>query len=123
MARQAKPNDYTGRQREALSEQFIDEQQTRANEMSMATAQAQIKLETEVLDATIPNRPVTVVVDEATDLTKNGEESVVIRTIDTIESMTFGAGNTWSFKAGQKYKVTKEIAQHLKEKGYLANIL
>ena len=88
MARQAKPNDYTGRQREALSEQFIDEQQTRANEMSMATAQAQIKLETEVLDATIPNRPVTVVVDEATDLTKNGEESVVIRTIDTIESMT-----------------------------------
>jgi hypothetical protein len=123
MARQSKPNDFTGRQREALAEQFIEEQQNRANEMSMATAEAQIKLETEVLDATKPNRPVTVVVDEVKRLAKDGEETVVIRTVDTIESMTFGAGNTYSFKAGQKYSVTKEVAAHLKEKGYLANVL
>lgn len=123
MARQSKPNDFTGRQREALAEQFIEEQQNRANEMSMATAEAQIKLETEVLDATKPNRPVTVVVDEVKRLAKDGEDTVVIRTVDTIESMTFGAGNTYSFKAGQKYSVTKEVAAHLKEKGYLANVL
>lgn len=123
MARQAKPNDYTGRQREALAEQFIEEQQNRANEMSMATAEAQIKLETEVLDATKPNRPVTVVVDKVERLAKDNEATVVIRTVENIESMTLGAGNTYSFKAGQKYEVTKEVAEHLKEKGYLANVL
>lgn len=123
MARQVKPSDYTGRQREVLAEQFIEEQQTRANEMSMATAEAQVKLETEVLDATKPNRPVTIVVDEVKRLAKDGEETVVIRTIDTIESMTLGAGNTYSFKAGQKYSVTKEVFEHLREKGYLANVL
>jgi len=123
MARQAKPNDFTGRQREALAEQFIEEQQNRANEMSMATAEAQIKLETEVLDATKPNRPVTVVVDKVERLAKDNESTVVIRTVENIESMTLGAGNTYSFKAGQKYSVTKEVAAHLKEKGYLANVL
>ncbi len=37
--------------------------------------------------------------------------------------MTLGAGNNYSFKAGQKYVVSKAVAQHLREKGYLAGVL
>jgi menaquinone-dependent protoporphyrinogen IX oxidase len=37
--------------------------------------------------------------------------------------MTLGAGNYYSFKAGQKYKVTKAVAEHLQEKGYLAGVI
>jgi hypothetical protein len=37
--------------------------------------------------------------------------------------MTFGAGNFFSFKAGQKYQVTKDLARHLEEKGYLAGVI
>jgi hypothetical protein len=33
--------------------------------------------------------------------------------------MTIGAGNTYSFETGKKYKVSKSVAAHLKEKGYL----
>ncbi len=37
--------------------------------------------------------------------------------------MTLGAGNYYSFKAGQKYKVSRQVAQHLEEKGYLAGVI
>ena len=88
----------------------------------MATAQAQIKLETEVIDATIPERQ-TVIVDEPVTVGKASDDHVEIRVIENIENMTLGAGNNYNFKAGQKYKVTHQVAQHLKEKGYLAGVI
>ena len=45
---------------------------------------------------------------------------VIIRVVELIENMTLGAGNNFSFKPGQKYEVTRSVAEHLKEKGYLA---
>jgi hypothetical protein len=117
----AKPTDATGVVREKLMEQNAQALQERASEMSMATAEAKVKLETEVIDATVPDRP-TVIVDEVITLAKD-EESVEIRVIENIENMTLGAGNNYNFKAGQKYRVTKQVALHLKEKGYLAGVL
>jgi len=115
----AKPTDVTGRIREQMIADNQEAMVERANEMSMATAQAKVKLETEVIDATVPERQ-TVIVDEA--VTVGGDESnVEIRVVQDLENMTLGAGNNYNFKAGQKYKVTKHVAQHLKEKGYLAN--
>jgi hypothetical protein len=119
VATQKKPTDFTGRQRDALAQQALDEQQSRASELAMATAEAAIKAETEVIDATEPTRAQAIVVDEVIKTSGKGK-TVTIRVSDNIESMTFGAGNYYSFKAGQKYEVTEEIATHLEEKGYVS---
>ena len=117
----AKPTDATGVMREKLLADAAEAQAERAVEMSMATATAKVKLETEVIDATVPDRA-TVIVDEVVTVAK-GDESVEIRVVEDIENMTLGAGNNYNFKAGQKYRVTKQVAQHLKEKGYLAGVI
>jgi len=117
-----KPTDVTGRVREALVEGNLQAQQERAESMSMATAEAQIKLTTEVIDATIPERQ-TVIVDEPITLASVNDETVEIRVIENIENMTLGSGNNYNFKAGQKYRVTRDVAGHLKEKGYLAGVI
>lgn len=122
MASQSKPGNVTGRLREQLAKENAEAVQARAAEMSLATAEAEIKLETEVIDATTPNRP-TVVVDEVTVVGNQDDDTVTIRVTDNIESMTFGAGNTYSFKVGPKYKVPRNLARHLEEKGYLAGVI
>jgi len=121
VANKVKPTDVTGRAREAQLEANADVMAERATEMSMASAGAKIKLETEVIDATAPDRQ-TVIVDDPIKL-GNQEDTVVIRVVETIENMTLGVGNNYSFKAGQKYQVTKAVADHLKEKGYLAGVI
>ena len=118
----AKPTDATGVVREKMIADNAEALQERAAEMSMATAQAKVKLETEVIDATVPERQ-TVIVDEPVTVGAPSEESVEIRVVQDIENMTLGAGNNYNFKAGQRYKVTKQVAQHLKEKGYLAGVI
>jgi len=118
----AKPTDVTGRMREELAAKNIEATQEAANKMSMATAQAKIDLETNVIDATVPERQ-TVIVDEVITVANPDEDYVEIRVIEDVENMTLGAGNTYSFKAGQRYKVTRHVAQHLKEKGRLAGVI
>ena len=117
----AKPTDATGVIREQLLEQNAQAMEDRAAEMSMATAQAKVKLETEVIDATVPDRQA-IIVDEVITVGST-DDSVEIRVIENIENMTLGAGNNYNFRAGQKYRVTKAVAQHLKEKGYLAGVI
>jgi len=117
----AKPTDTTGRQREAQQAAFADEQAEAAQTMAMATAQKAVALETEVIDATVPNKA-TIIVDEPTIVNDEGKV-ITIRVVEDIENMTFGAGNYYSFKAGQKYQVTQDLARHLEEKGYLAGVI
>jgi hypothetical protein len=117
----AKPTDTTGRQREAQQAAFADEQAEASQNLAMATAQKAVALQTEVIDATVPNRA-TVIVDEAT-IVASGDKTVTIRVVEDIEHMTFGAGNFFSFKAGQKYQVNQDLARHLEEKGYLAGVI
>ena len=119
MATQKKATDFTGRQREELAKAALEQQQEAANNMAMATAEAAFKVENEVLDATQPNRIETVVVDDVKSTGASGK-TVVIRVAEDIDSMTLGAGNYYTFKAGQKYEVTPEVAAHLEAKGYLA---
>jgi hypothetical protein len=117
----AKPTDTTGRQREAQQAAFADEQAEASQNMAMATAQKAVALETEVIDATVPNKA-TIIVDEPTIVNDEGKV-ITIRVVEDIENMTFGAGNYYSFKAGQKYQVTQDLARHLEEKGYLAGVI
>lgn len=119
MATQKKATDFTGRQREQLQADAIEKQQEAANTMAMATAEAAFKSEHEVLDATKPNSVKTVIVDDVKSTGASGK-TVVIRVAEDIDSMTLGAGNYYSFKAGQKYEVTPAVANHLEAKGYLA---
>jgi hypothetical protein len=118
----AKPTDTTGRQREKQQAEFAEQQQEAAANMAMATAQKTVALETEIIDATNPTQVATVVVDEATVVAK-GDDTVTIRVVEDIENMTFGAGNMFSFRAGQKYQVQRDLARHLEEKGYLAGVI
>jgi len=117
----AKPTDATGKLREKLIQENAEAVQESANQMAMATAQKVVALETEVIDATKPNRA-EVIVDEPT-IVSAADETVTIRVVEDIESMTFGAGNFYSFKSGQKYQVERDLALHLKDKGYLANTI
>lgn len=121
MASNPKPTDVTGRARAKQTAEAAEQLQARASEMSMATATAQIKLD-EVIDYTQPN-VATVIVDEPTVVAGANEETVAIRVVEDIENMTLGVGNFYSFKAGQKYLVSKHVAQHLQEKGYLAGVI
>jgi hypothetical protein len=114
----AKVTDVTGRQREAQVKAHAEELAQRAGEMSMATAQAAAKLETEVLDLTTPGNP-TVIDEVETGGVSLAGDTQVIRVAEDLDFVTIGAGNNFSFKAGQKYKVAKHVAQHLQEKGYL----
>ena len=119
MATQKKPSDFTGRQRDALVAQQIEDQAARANEIAMATVEAARKVETEIIDATQPAKAEPVVLDTVVP-SEDKKATVVIRVSDDIEAMTFGAGNYYSFKSGQKYEVTPEVAAHLEEKGYVS---
>jgi hypothetical protein len=114
----AKVTDVTGRQREEMIKANAEELQNRAQEMSMASMEAQAKLETEVLDLTVEGKAT--VIDEVEDLGVDlADEAEVIRVAEDLDFVTIGVGNHFSFKAGQKYKVAKHVAAHLREKGYI----
>jgi hypothetical protein len=116
----AKPADYTGRQRQVLAEQAADELAQRQGEISMAQQVERQKMETEIVDFSEGTTPSTIVLDEVTSVAPElTEEFAIIRVVEDIEDMTFGAGNLYTFKVGQKYKVTKQLADHLDEKGYI----
>ena len=114
----AKVTDVTGRQREDQIKAVAEQQAARINEMSMATAVKEVKDATEVVDMTIPSAPT--VIDEVESVGVSlADDSVVVRVAENIDQMTIGAGNSYSFQAGKKYKVSKQVANHLQEKGYL----
>jgi hypothetical protein len=119
VATQKKPADFTGRQRDAQVAQQLEDQAARQTEIAMATAEAARKVETEVIDATVPTKAQPVVLD-VVNKSEDKKATVTIRVSDNIESMTFGAGNYYSFKAGQKYEVVPDLADHLEEKGYVS---
>lgn len=118
-ASKAKPTDVTGRQREKLIKENQEELAKRAQEMSIATAVDAIRRETEVTDLSVnPDKPT--IIDEVEDLgVTTADDSIVIRVAEDLDFVTIGVGKHYSFKAGQKYKVANNVANHLREKGYL----
>ena len=113
-----KPTDATGIARAKEIKKNSEELKRRADELStIAAAEAQ-RMDSEVLDAKQDNEPV--VLDEVVTLGADlGDDSVVIRLVADIDTMTWGYGNEYSFKAGNKYKVPRDLANHLETLGYL----
>ena len=115
----AKVTDFTGRQREEMLKANAEEVAKRAQEMSIASQVEAAKLETEAYDLTKVGE-VPTVIDEVESLgVESADDSSVIRVAEDLDFVTIGVGNHYSFKAGQKYKVPKNVAAHLQEKGYL----
>lgn len=115
----AKVTDVTGRQREEQLKAHAEELAQRAGEMSMATAAAAARLETEVVDVS-KNPDTPTVLDEIESVgVSMADDTQIVRLAEDLEHVTIGVGKHYSFKAGQKYKVPKHVAQHLQEKGYL----
>jgi Icc-related predicted phosphoesterase len=115
----AKVTDVTGRQREEQLKAHAEELAQRAGEISMATAAAAARLETEVVDVS-KNPDTPTVIDEIESVgVSMADDTQIVRLAEDLEHVTIGVGKHYSFKAGQKYKVPKHVAQHLQEKGYL----
>ncbi len=112
-------NDYTGQQAEALAKEAAEEKQIRAQEMAMMTAEKEREFEDTVQDMTQqPEKPT--IIDEVVEVgVVMADDSVVVRVAEDIENMTYGHGNTYSFKAGGKYKIPRAVAERLEDLGLL----
>lgn len=113
-----KPTDATGMARQREIKKNTEELKRRADEITTLAANEAIRMENEVFNPKVSDD--TVVLDEVVTLgTSLADDSVVVRLIADIETMTFGYGNDYSFQAGVKYKVPRDLADHLETLGYL----
>lgn len=119
-----RPADFTGTQRQVLQAEHAEELELKAKEMSMAAEVAAAE-KTELVDYT---KPWTEVDEVNPDVTLK-EPQVTIRVIDKIEQMVFGREITaegavgplkmYDFEPGTPYRVSRELADHLQDLGYL----
>lgn len=112
------PRDATGAAAEKAAKENAKVLRERADEISLMRSVEEESIRNDVFDPKQPDVPL--LIDEVEELgVKTLDESVIIRTIVDIEDMTYGVGNTYTFKAGQKYKVSKELADYLEMLGYV----
>lgn len=116
---QARPQDYTGRQRE-VGAKARDEAAKRDAEITMATAAAEREaIENEVIDLSVP---------EPKDAVETGPVEVLPSTRKvvmntTLEDTTYGRGphgpNTMTLEEGRTYILPREHADHLDKLGFV----
>lgn len=121
MAKSPAPTDFTGREKarlEAENAAAVAEAQER-----MATVAAKVaQVSDEVIDMTATGQPASTVVessDEEVVIVEPEVKTVEMRVNTDIDNMTLGAGNHYSFKQGQKYRVTSDVYDWLDEQGYV----
>jgi hypothetical protein len=112
------PLDATGKAAEDAAKRNAAELRARQDEIS-TTRQAEAELlETGVFDPKNPDVPIFLDEIEEVGVSVNSDK-VVIRTITDIEEMTYGVGNTYTFKSGVKYAVPRDLADYLEGLGYI----
>ena len=112
------PLDSTGRAAEAAAKKNAKILQDRKDEISIAAQIEAESLEKDVFDPKHPEAPLVLDEIESVGVSVNNER-VIVRTIADIDDMTFGVGNHYTFKAGVKYSVPKEVAAYLEQLGYV----
>jgi hypothetical protein len=123
MATRKSPGDFTGRTSEAAAAAAQEELLARKDQIAMAQQAEMEIIETDVFDPSTGKSLGTFEVVEmeithsATGKKEDGK--VIIRVVEDINNMVFGAGNYFTFKAGQKYTVDQDLADHLEQCGYL----
>jgi hypothetical protein len=130
--RQPRPTDATGVARAKEIKKNEVELKRRAEEISTIAAQEAFENETLVFDPSVNNEEVLVVDEvldpavmapteddvEVTDVSL-ADDMVIVRLVADIPTMVYGAGKEYSFVAGRKYRVEKDLAGHLESIGYL----
>jgi hypothetical protein len=110
--------DSTGRAKEQAQKKNSEELKRRKDEIALASAVEEELLETAVFDPKRPDTPL--ILDEIENVGVSvANDMVVIRTITDVEDMTFGVGNSYTFKAGVKYRVPSHLANYLEQLGYI----
>ena len=112
------PLDATGRAAEAATKKNAADLKKRKDEISIAAQIEAESLDKDIFDPKHPDAPL--VLDEIENVgVSTAGDMVVIRTITDIDDMTFGVGNSYSFKAGVKYRVPATLAAYLEQLGYI----
>jgi hypothetical protein len=115
---QTSPLDATGKAAEQAAKKNAEALKKRKEEISIATQLEAESLEKDVFDPKKPDAPL--VLDEIENVgVSTAGDMVVIRTITDIDDMSYGVGNTYTFKAGVKYRVPKSLADYLEQLGYI----
>ena len=116
------PQDATGRAAEDAAKRNAAAIAARADEISISRQAEAYSLENDVFDAKNPDKPILIDEIEEVGVSVNND-SVVVRTISDIEDMTYGVVNgtpqNYTFKAGVRYKVPRDLANYLQGLGYL----
>ena len=112
------PLDATGRAAAAAAKKNAKATQDCKDEISIAAQVEAESLEKDVFDPKHPEAPLVLDEIETVGVSVNNER-VIVRTITDIEDMTFGVGNHYTFKAGVKYSVPKDLAAYLEQLGYI----
>ena len=116
------PMDATGRAAEKAAKERSKEIADRQDEISLVRQQEAASLQNDVFDPKQPDVPLVLDEIEEVGVAVKGNEMVIIRTTHDIEEMTFGVGNTYTFKANVKYRVPLALAKHLARLGYTWNV-
>lgn len=112
------PLDATGKAAEDAAKRNAAELKKRQDEITLMRQQEDELLQTAVFDPKKPDQPL--LIDEIEELGVSvNNDMVVIRTITDIDDMTYGVGNTYTFKAGVKYSVPRDLADYLEGLGYI----
>jgi hypothetical protein len=146
--RQNRPGDFTGQAKAKLAKEHADEVAKRDGEISMMADIEAKAAENRVTDYTKgADSPVVIddpdVVAAAEEMLRRQSDADSVTTIDdvhvvgdepgtlrqapartirinsTLESVTIGAGNHYTFNEGEKYTVPAHVAEHLESKGYV----
>lgn len=112
------PMDATGKAAERAAKARAKELAERQDEISLVRQAEAESLANDVFDPKKPDAPLVLDEIEEVGVQVRGDEMVIIRTSHDIEEMTFGVGNTYSFKANVKYRVPKALAAYLTQLGY-----
>ena len=112
------PLDATGLAAEKATKKNQEALRKRKDEISIAAQIEAESLEKDVFDPKHPEAPL--VLDEIEDVGVSvANDTVIIRTITDIDEMTYGVGNSYSFKSGVKYRVPTGLASYLENLGYI----
>ena len=112
------PMDVTGKAVEDAAKKNAAELRRRQDEITLIRQQEEETLSTAVFDPKKPDEPIFLDEIEEVGVSVNNDK-VIVRTITDIDDMTYGVGNTYSFKAGVKYSVTRDLADYLEGLGYI----
>lgn len=112
------PLDATGAAAEKAAKAQTAALKARQEEISISRQAEAASLANDVFDPKNPDTPLLIDEVEEVGVAVNND-LVVIRTITDIEDMTYGVGNSYTFKQGQKYRVPRDLADYLASLGYL----